>query len=481
MINLGFRYRVALMATLLSLCTLFVVIWLIQARLQEIEERQALTELCLQARRMALLVRTVAPVENIESSSILRLKIDSTQGYLFDWKNVQSGKILRSNAWPTDLDQSKLKWGLVPATRDDELMTAKGQVTSVECHKAIFTTHDEYRNGNWLAARAITADGYGFAAINVRSIIQSTWTTITEPVAAIVAPIALILSLFSAWLLSLYVMAPIRKLGAAMSQVSSGLRIDPLPLKDLVPEFQQLIASYNDMVVRLKNNFEQVSRFSADAAHELKTPLTILRGQIEQALINPEKLDSEALLLELQSQVSNLSAITRKLLLLSQADAGHLVLDKKPVDWTALLNASLDDSSILVKHQKISSAIDSKLQVIGDEVMLRQLCSNLLNNAFLHGLSSGRVEISSHLINGGIETLVINDSDFISQAERKLFFDRFYRRDEVRQGGASGSGLGLSLAREIAKAHSGELTLQPSDERVVVLRLWLPNASSLAS
>ena len=475
MINLGFKYRVALVAALLSLCTLFVVIWLIQTRLQEIEERQAITELCLQARRMALLVRTVAPVENIENSSILRLKIDSTQGYLFEWRNTQTGKTLQSNDWPTDLDESKLKWVLVPATKDDELMTAKGQVTSVECRKAMFISQDSYRKGEWIAAQANTPEGYGLAAINLQSIVSSTWTTITEPVVEMVAPIALLLSLFSAWVLSIYVMGPIRRLGSTMSKVSSGLEIDLLPVRDSAPEFQQLMDAYNEMAQRLKKNYEQISRFSADAAHELKTPLTIMRGQIEHALINPDQADRDALLLELQSQVSNLSAITRKLLLLSQADAGHLVLDKKQINWSALLNHSLEDASIMVKQQQVSAVIDSDLQVLGDEVMLRQLCANLLTNAFLHGAVSGKVEVRSRIVNDGVETLVSNESDAIPQAQRALFFDRFYRRDEVRQGGANGSGLGLSLAREIARAHGGELTLQPSDERWVIFRLWLPH------
>jgi signal transduction histidine kinase len=107
--------------------------------------------------------------------------------------------------------------------------------------------------------------------------------------------------------------------------------------------------------------------------------------------------------------------------------------------------------------------------------MLRQLCTNLLTNAFLHGAVSGKVEIRSRIFNDGVETLVSNEGDAIPQAQRALFFDRFYRRDEVRQGRANGSGLGLSLAREIARAHGGELTLQPSDERWVIFRLWLPH------
>ena len=289
-----------------------------------------------------------------------------------------------------------------------------------------------------MAVEANTPEGYGFAAINLQSIVRSTWAAIMQPVVTLVAPIALLLSLLSAWVLSLYVTRPINRLGSAMSAVSSGLKIDELSSKDSAPEFQRLIDSYNAMAQRLKQNYEQISRFSADAAHELKTPLTIMQGQLEHSLVNSEQADRDAVLLE-------------------------------------LLLSSIDDVSILVKEQQLSSAIEADLKVYGDEVMLKQICRNLLSNALLHGLAQGRVVIAAREMNDGIETLVTNESDPISQDDRQSFFSRFYRRDEVRKNGTSGSGLGLSVAREIAEAHGGELTLQPSDEHLVVIRLWLPS------
>ena len=474
-INIGFKYRVALMAALLSAATLFIVVWLIQSRIHEIRQQQSLTELCLQVRRMALVVRPASPLANMELGQIARLKIDSRNDYLMQWKNYTDNKVWQSNGWPVELDTTKLKWNVVPVTKDDEIMTAKGQAADVECRRSNFSIENKQRYGSWMAVEANTPEGYGFAAINLQSIVRSTWAAIMQPVVTLVAPIALLLSLLSAWVLSLYVTRPINRLGSAMSAVSSGLKIDELSSKDSAPEFQRLIDSYNAMAQRLKQNYEQISRFSADAAHELKTPLTIMQGQLEHSLVNSEQADRDAVLLEIQTQVSNLSAITRKLLLLSQADAGHLPLDKKDVNWSELLLSSIDDVSILVKEQQLSSAIEADLKVYGDEVMLKQICRNLLSNALLHGLAQGRVVIAARKMNDGIETIVTNESDPISQADRQSFFSRFYRRDEVRKNGTSGSGLGLSVAREIAEAHGGELTLLPSDERLVVIRLWLPS------
>ena len=473
--NIGFKYRVALMAALLSAVTLFIVVWLIQSRIHEIRQQQSLTELCLQVRRMALVVRPASPLANMELGQIARLKIDSRNDYLMQWKNYTDNKVWQSNGWPVELDTTKLKWNVVPVTKDDEIMTVKGQAADVECRRSNFSIENKQRYGSWMAVEANTPEGYGFAAINLQSIVRSTWAAIMQPVVTLVAPIALLLSVLSAWVLSLYVTRPINRLGSAMSSVSSGLKIDELSSKDSAPEFQRLIDSYNAMAQRLKQNYEQISRFSADAAHELKTPLTIMQGQVEHALVNSEQADRDAVLLEIQTQVSNLSAITRKLLLLSQADAGQLPLDKKDVKWSELLLSSIDDVSILVKEQQLSNTIDGDLKVYGDEVMLKQICRNLLSNALLHGLAQGRVVIAVRKMNDGIETLVTNESDPISQADRQSFFSRFYRRDEVRKNGTSGSGLGLSVAREIAEAHGGELTLQPSDEHLVVIRLWLPS------
>ena len=474
-IKIGFKYRVALMAALLSAATLFIVVWLIQSRIHEIRQQQSLTELCLQVRRMALVVRPASPLENMELGQIARLKIDTRNDYLMHWINYTDGKVWKSSAWPVELDTAKLKWNVVPVTKDDEIMTVKGQAADVECRRSNFSIANKQRYGSWMAVEANTPEGYGFAAINLQSIVRSTWAAIMQPVVTLVAPIALLLSVFSAWMLSLYVTRPINRLGSAMSSVSSGLKIDKLSSKGAAPEFQRLIDLYNGMAQRLKKNYEQISRFSADAAHELKTPLTIMQGQIEHALVNPEKADRDEVLLELQAQVSNLSAITRKLLLLSQADAGHLALDKKNINWSLLLKSALEDVSILVKAQQISSAIEADLKVYGDEIMLKQVCINILANALQHGLPHGRVAISAHAMNEGIETLITNESELISQADRQSFFSRFYRRDEVRKNGISGSGLGLSLAQKIAEAHGGALTLQPSDERLVVIRLWLPS------
>ena len=175
-------------------------------------------------------------------------------------------------------------------------------------------------------------------------------------------------------------------------------------------------------------------------------------------------------------EVGRLATITRKLLLLSQADAGRLALNRARVDMTELLGALMTDAQMLVTDQTLSSTIDGDLIAHGDGLLLRQLFNNLINNAVRYSRRGSRVEVRSRKLPGGIETVFANGTRLISPEERARFFERFFRGDAAHNSRIEGSGLGLSLAREIARAHGGDLTLEPGAPDQVTLRLWLPHA-----
>ena len=109
-------------------------------------------------------------------------------------------------------------------------------------------------------------------------------------------------------------------------------------------------------------------------------------------------------------------------------------------------------------------------------MLLRQLFNNLMNNAVRYSRAGGRVEVRGRKLPGGIETVFTNQTRPISADERSRFFERFFRGDVAHNRSTEGSGLGLSLAREIARAHGGDLTLGPGAPDHVTLRLWLPSA-----
>jgi signal transduction histidine kinase len=267
-------------------------------------------------------------------------------------------------------------------------------------------------------------------------------------------------------------MRPINRLTQAMQCITQKELNLRLPADSEDKEFEILIAAYNDMLDRLERSFQQASRFSADAAHELKTPLTILRGRIEHAVAqsDPSLLDINGLL----DEVGTLSAITRKLLLLSQADAGTLAIERKPIDITQLLEEMFEDIELVNDSITWSIEVQAGLAVKGDVLLLRQLINNLLSNAIRYHIPETPIQVTatSNLIN--IEIVIINQCHHLEDHERLQIFKRFYRGKLASEAAPKGSGLGLSLSLEIARAHNGELTLLGEKADEAKFRLLLP-------
>lgn len=330
----------------------------------------------------------------------------------------------------------------------------------------------EHQGRPWRAAFLPLDGKNSFIAVDVAATNSELKDTLREAL-IVVVPISLLLSVLASWLISSHAIRPINHLQRAMGLVTqkdlgqrlSGHREDR--------EFQVLIEAYNTMLDRLEDSFQQISRFTADAAHELKTPLTVLRGKLEQAVLaeDPSQLDLNAIL----DEVGQLAAITRKLLLLSQADSGSMALHREPVNITGLLDELIADMELLEDGLEVECDLEPGLTTQGDLVLLRQLLNNLLANVIRYALPGGEVSVRAGQGDGAIEVLISNACLPMSTEVRGQLFDRFYRGEPEHARGASGSGLGLSLSREVARAHGGDLTLEPSTEDRFVMRLSLPS------
>jgi two-component system, OmpR family, heavy metal sensor histidine kinase CusS len=240
-------------------------------------------------------------------------------------------------------------------------------------------------------------------------------------------------------------------------------------------EFERLIGVFNDMLARLNQSFSQAVRFSADAAHELKTPLTVLQGELESALQDaahdPEAQRQYSRLLD---EVQRLKTITRKLLLLSLADTGQLKLNKSDVDLSAMAEAAADDIEVLAPNLRVDHQIDPKIHIHADPDLIRQVVQNLASNAAKYTDEAGRVRIQLRRNGTFVKFSIVNTGPGIPPEERERVFDRFYRADKSRARTIEGAGLGLSLAREIARAHGGDLVLEDSKPIVTKFALTLP-------
>ena len=335
-------------------------------------------------------------------------------------------------------------------------------------------------SAEWRAARlGSSADGADVTIVAVDlAATKKDMNSALQQALVLVVPIALVLTALGAWLLASLTMRPVNRLRDAMKGMSKNALEQRLPVAGEDREFKELIDTYNTMLARLETSFNQASRFSADAAHELKTPLTILQGRIEQAMNAPESGAAALDLIGMQDEVQRLASITRKLLFLSQADAGRMGTHRSAIDLTEMLDEIVASAQMVVTDQTIVAQIERGLMMQGDAQLLQQLFNNLISNATRYGSPHGWIEISAKLTPLAIEVLFANASLVIAAAERQRFFERFFRGDPAHHRGVDGSGLGLSLAREIVRAHGGELTLEASALDEVRLRIYWPRSAT---
>ena len=298
---------------------------------------------------------------------------------------------------------------------------------------------------------------------------------------AIAVPAAVILIALGAWVVSGRAIRPIRLIAdTAESVTASGLsrRIDEPGTGD---ELQRLAVVLNSMLDRLEDGFKQATRFSADASHELKTPLTIMQGELESALrdASPDSPEQSVFVSQLE-EVTRLKRIVGSLLLLSRADAGQLNLTRERIDVSSNFAEVCEDAEILADGAAISleAHVTPNLTIMGDRALLQQVFQNLISNAVKYNQPDG--SIICRLSKDASETNAIveieNTGPGIPEEDQDKVFRRFHRADAARGREVDGFGLGLNLALEIARAHNGDLELVRSDEKSTVFRLTIPLA-----
>ena len=288
-------------------------------------------------------------------------------------------------------------------------------------------------------------------------------------------PLGLLLIAAGGWLIGHLALRPAERI-ARMAESLDARRLDErIPAEKADDEFKRLIVLINGMLERLEKSFRQATRFSADAAHELKTPLAILQAQIERSLRRaPDGSPEQRECAEQLDEAQRLRAILRKLLLLSQADAGQLPLAHDQVNLADLARAAAEDVQMLAPDRKTTVQAPAELRVAGDPDLLNQAIENLTSNAVKFGEANGTIVIEAVLRDGHAVLTVSNSGNPIPARDHDRIFERFYRGDPARSRLTEGTGLGLNLAREIIRAHGGNLTLAQSDAQSTTFMLTLP-------
>ena len=288
-------------------------------------------------------------------------------------------------------------------------------------------------------------------------------------------PLGLLLIVIGGWMIGQMALRPVNLIARTAESVTANRLDARIPDAKADTEFQRLIALINSMLERLERSFKQATRFSADAAHELKTPLAILQAQVERSLQRaadgtPEQHEYA----EQLDEVQRLKAILGKLLFLSQADSGCLPLSREQISLTDKVRAAADDVRMLAPDRKTTVSVPDMVSVMGDEHLLNQVIENLVSNAVKFGDRDGAIDLALGTSESRATLRVSNTGRPIAKEDQGRVCERFFRGDKARTRDIDGSGLGLNLAREIARAHGGELVLERSDEHTTTFVLTLP-------
>jgi heavy metal sensor kinase len=241
-------------------------------------------------------------------------------------------------------------------------------------------------------------------------------------------------------------------------------------------ELDRLANTLNDMLGRLEDSFRQVRQFSADASHELQTPLTILKGEIEVALRSPRSPeDYQKVLHSCLEEIERIGRLVGGLLHLARADAGVLRLDLQPVDLLELATEVVARMRRLAEAKSIHLRSEYETPVFsqGDKEHLQRLLLNLLDNAIKYTQPGGLVTLSLTSKNSQARISVTDTGIGLSPSEQDQIFTRFYRSAEAKSQGG-GAGLGLCLVKSIAEAHGGSIEVSSTPGQGSTFTVVLP-------
>lgn len=291
----------------------------------------------------------------------------------------------------------------------------------------------------------------------------------------VATPIVLLLLAAFGWGFANQAIRPVDLLASVARGITAKGLDQRVRSTDADREFQALIDVINGMLDRLQRSFEQATRFGADAAHELKTPLAILQGQLQQALREaPAGSCEQQRLAGLIEEVQRLKVIVRKLLLLARADAGQMRLAPERVNLSEELAGIVEDVRQGATGLSVSGQLAPGIVVEADPDLLRQAFQNLASNAIKHNREGGTVAMDL-TVSGTLATFrVANSLRSGAGIDRDRLFERFYRADPARGRATEGVGLGLSLAREILRAHGGDVRLDSLTEGDIAFVATLP-------
>jgi len=290
--------------------------------------------------------------------------------------------------------------------------------------------------------------------------------------------VVIVLSIPAGYLTSRRILRPFLAIDGAATRIRRGdlkARIEPVARS---PEVTRLIGALNATFAELESSFSRVQQFSADAAHELNTPLTALRGNLEVCLAKERTVEEyQAVLAESVEEVSRLSSMVRDLLLLASPGGADRRARFAPVDIAPLVQGILERLGFIAQESgiRLVPRVTGDARVLGDAVLLQRTLYNLVHNAIRYSPRGTQVEVTASRRDDTVVIEVKDQGIGIPADQREHVFERFYRLDPGRTGGA---GLGLSLVKWIVELHNGRIEVESEPGNGSLFRVCLPAAEN---
>lgn len=373
---------------------------------------------------------------------------------------------------------------LAEGGRDDDLEIALPDVSTIPVDEAMLLTVIEAEDDDdrhRLAIRRVSIPPADTPyLVVVGSSLEPTDEELEslQEVLAYVIPIALVLAGAGGWFLARQSLAPVSAMAERARRIGADDLSARLPVANPRDEFGRLAGTFNDLLNRLEASLTQQRQFMADASHELRTPVTTSRIAAAVALQQSHRTEEEyrETLAIIEQQSTRLTRIVEDMFTLARADAGSypvhrtlMYLDEIVDDVVRAARVLADTKQVSIELVTIESA-----SFTGDEELVRRLIGNLLDNAVRHARARSTVQVHLKEDASNYVLSVSDTGDGIPPESQPHIFERFFRGDVARTSSTGGAGLGLALARWVARAHGGDVTLVHSSPQGTTFEAVLP-------
>jgi heavy metal sensor kinase len=299
-----------------------------------------------------------------------------------------------------------------------------------------------------------------------------------EALLLISIPIFLAAAVYGGYWMSRHALDPVDQIIQTATTISVQNLSSRLEVPKTGDELQRLSETLNGMFERLETAFKKITQFTADASHELRTPVAVMRTRAELSLRrarSPE--DYRETLAQIHAELERTSELIEKLMFLARTDSGAETIPFAPVNLPEIVHEVCTQGSALAedKHLEFREHLPEKpVWVLGDEHLLRRLFLILIDNAVKYTPAEGRIEVSVRETDGAAVGEIRDTGIGIAAADLPNVFERFYRADKARSRETGGAGLGLSIGRWITQAHSGTIEVESAPGQGSTFQVRLP-------